>query len=96
MAKQQLEKDCSYVKDFLLESGYDHLKVRCSGLNIIVYSEDAHEKVNRCRFTKGADNEFMLSVADHLGKWEVTPYTDTIANLVALTMENFGFVLSEW
>lgn len=39
---------------------------------------------------------YQLSMADHRGKWEPTPYTGNIAKLVKMLTKDFSFTLIDF
>ncbi len=80
------------VLKLLEEKGHTHLKVTTRASNIVIYSQHARDKENRCRFAKISGNTFSLHMADHKGKWEPTPFTGTIDELVELVSNQFGWV----
>ena len=96
MADKLSSSTVERVLGLLHEKGLTHLKVTTRALNIVIYSEHGNEKENRCRFVKMQGNTYNLHMADHRGKWEPTPYTGTIDELVELTTTQFGWALMEF
>jgi hypothetical protein len=84
------------VLGLLHGKGLTHLKVTARTSNIVIYSEHGKEKENRCRFVKMQGNAYNLHMADHKGKWEPTPYTGTIDELVELITIQFGWALMDF
>lgn len=91
-----LEMICSEISDKLKTKGFDYLKVNVRGSNIIIYSEYDGVKENRCRFSKIAQNIYILGMADHNGKWETTPFEGTIDELLELVETQFEWILSDY
>ena len=96
MANKTKGEDCILVEKSLEGKEYSHLKVSSRGLDIIVYSEDMGEKIKRCKFTKKGQNIYVLSMADHTGRWEVTPFEGPLLELMEMVKANFGFRLCQW
>jgi len=84
------------ILQLLKEQGIDHLYIQARGDNLILYSLEDEEKNNRVRFTRLSVNKYQLSMADHRDRWEKTPYTGTIPELVEMLIEQFSFVLAEY
>ena len=72
-----------------------HLHVTVRASNIVIYSQHGKDKDNRCRFVKLSANTFSLHMADHRGKWEPTPFTGSLEELIELVIEKFGWVLMD-
>ncbi len=62
----------------------------------MLYSLEDKEKTNRVRFTRLSVNIYQLSIANHQGRWEKTPFTGTIPELVEMLFEQLSFVLAEY
>ncbi len=62
----------------------------------MLYCLEDEEKINRVRFTRLSVNKYQLSIANHRGRWEETPFTGTILELVELLVEQLSFVLAEY
>ncbi len=80
----------------LKEQGIDHLYIQARGDHLVLYSQEDEEKINRIRFTRLSVNKYQLSMANHKGRWEKTPFTGTIPELVEMLKEQFSFVLAEY
>jgi hypothetical protein len=83
------------VEDFLADSGFPHIQVRKRGQHLILFSEEQGEKVNHARLSVVDATTFGLSLANHLGKWEPAPFTDTPKGLVRLLIDQFPFTLTD-
>ncbi|QQK74232.1 hypothetical protein HUG15_20905 [Salicibibacter cibarius] len=86
----------STLKDALHEQGFTHLNVRTHGPHLVIYSEEDGEKVNRARLTRFNDQTYELSMSNHRGKWEATPFSGTMAEMLTLLTKQFPFTLTEW
>jgi len=84
------------ILQLLKEQGIDHLYIQARGDHLVLYSLEDEEKVNRVRFTRLSSNKYQLSMADHRGRWEKTPFTGTIPELVEMLIEQFSFMLAEY
>ena len=96
MAEKASDSTVKKVLGLLREKGLTHLKVTARASNIVIYSEHGSEKENRCRLVKMQGNAYNLHMADHRGKWEPTPYTGTVVELVDLITIQFGWVLMDF
>jgi hypothetical protein len=84
------------ILQLLKEQGVNHLYTQARGDQLILYSLEDEEKINRVRFTRLSVNKYQLSIANHRGRWEQTPFTGTIPELVELLIEQLSFVLAEY
>lgn len=85
------------ILQLLKEQGINHLHIQARGDHLMLYSqEDEEEKINRVRFARLSVNKYQLSIANHRGRWEKTPFTGTIPELVELLIEQLSFVLAEY
>lgn len=80
----------------LNEQGINHLHIQSRGDHLMLYSLEDEEKTNRVRFTRLSVNKYQLSIANHRGRWEETPFTGTIPELVEMLFEQLSFVLAEY
>lgn len=85
----------------LLESNeLVHLDVLSRGDHIVLYSEDRGEKVSRIRLTRidvlKDGDRYDLGIADHMGRWESTPFTGTLDELFKMITEQFGWLLDDY
>ena len=85
-----------YVENKLLASGLNHLKVTKRGENIIIYAEDKYGKSNRCRFIYIKANFYNLNMANHLGRWEPTPFQGALDELLEMVIEQFPWTLANY
>ena len=84
------------ILQLLKEQGITHLYIQARGNHLILYTLEDEEKINRVRFTRLSVNKYQLSMANHKGRWEKTPFTGTIPELVEMLIEQFSFVLAEY
>lgn len=90
------ESRCTEVVNLLKMNGFSHLKVLARGKHVVIYSEDDGEKINRVRFSHLENEFFSLGVANHRGRWEVTPFEGTLPELVEILTEQFSFLLIDF
>lgn len=96
MSENPLKWTCDTVDRELKSKGYNYLKTVARGSNIIIYTEENGEKVNRFRLTKIKADTFLLGMADSRGRWEPTPYEGSIKELISMIIEQFPWVLVKW
>lgn len=96
MSKSRLRADCNNLKKALQDEGFNHLHVMVRSTHLIIYSQYDDEKENRARLSHIARGQYQLSMADHLGKWEATPYTGDLNEMANLLTNEFGFTLIDF
>jgi hypothetical protein len=74
----------------------NHLRVRKRGQSLTLYSEDAHGPQDHARFTSLAARTWGLSLPHHTGRWEKTPFTGSLDELVEVLVTDFGFYLERY
>jgi hypothetical protein len=85
----------STVARWLAEQHLDHLQVLTRGAHLVVYSEEDGAKWNRIRFTHLGGQGYLLAIADHRGRWEDTPFTGSLPELLHLVATDFAWVLTD-
>lgn len=83
------------MESCLRRNNLTHLKVRVRKPHIALYMEHDDESQNCCRFTRLRGNQYGMSMADHTGRWEETPFTGTIEELLDLVVENFPWMIND-
>lgn len=71
-----------------------HLRIRKHGQSLSLYQQDEHGSDNLVRFTRRASNRWSLSFALHTGRWEATPFEDSLSALFHMVCEQFSFYLA--
>ncbi|THF73336.1 hypothetical protein [Cohnella fermenti] len=94
MDKMILEAVGDEVEELLEANGFSHIQLRPRGQHLVLFSTEGGERVNRARLSVIDAQSFGLSMADHQGKWESTPFTDTPQALTRLLIDQFSFVLA--
>lgn len=97
MANSPLQRDCETLEQILHENGFKHLFVKKNSNHLIVYSKDEYDSINRARLTYSRQMQiYQLSMADHTGRWEPTPYTGEVVQLATLLTGDFSFHLIDF
>lgn len=96
MADIFLKSDQTDIETELNKKGFTHLRVRIHGKNLVIYSEEEGEKINRARLTQINSQTYQIGMADYRGKWEHTPFSGTLLDMLTMLTEQFSFVLAKW
>lgn len=72
---------------------YQHLRARARGDVIVIESGPANDAVQHLRFRRATVQWWYLEMPTHTGKWERTPYRDSIRELLALVRAQFPWTL---
>jgi len=91
-----LDYNATIIKKILHEKGYNHLKTRVYRKTIVIYSEYDGTKENRFRLIHDSNNNYILGMATHTGKWEVTVFEGTIEELLAIVISDFNWILTDY
>ena len=81
------------VERFLRAQGFRHLKAHKRGAVVTVTSGPSRDPVKHFRVVRDTVHLWILEMADHRGRWERTPYRDTLENLLQAVVESFPWVL---
>lgn len=73
-----------------------HLCVKKRGQSMTLCSENAQGAQEHARFTFLGAGTWGLSLPHHTGRWEKTPFTGSMEELVDVLVENFGFYLERY
>ena len=74
--------------------GLDHLAVAVRGDAVIVFSTEDGEKLRRARFTWLGAGHYGLSLPRHTGRWEPTPFSGPLLEVVDVLVSQLGFHLA--
>lgn len=96
MANSFLQSDAKNLEQALHDKGFTHLHVSKRGNSLVVYSKDGTESVNRSRLTLVGQKQYQLSMADHTGRWEPTPYKGNLEEMITMLTEEFSFALVDF
>ncbi|SDI72719.1 sirohydrochlorin chelatase [Natribacillus halophilus] len=94
MVQRIMNASKTMLEDTLHEHGFTHLNVRTHGSHLVIYSEEDMVKVNRARLTRFNLQTYELSICNHRGEWEATPFSGTMAEMLTLIIEKFPHTLS--
>ncbi len=75
--------------------GLEHLRVKKRGDSLTIFSGSATDPDPHARLTHLGGDEWGLSFPQHTGRWEKTPFVDTMPGVVATLVTDFGFLLSD-
>lgn len=81
------------VAKFRPFSALAHLRVRSHGETLVVESGPADDPVRHARLRRQTVHLWTLDVADHRGRWQPTPFRETLHSIVELLLSQFGWVL---
>ena len=76
--------------------GLDHLEVEVRGDAVIVFSMEEGAKLRRARFTWLGAGHYGLSLTRHTGRWEPTPFTGPLPEVVDVLVSQLGFHLARY
>jgi hypothetical protein len=72
-----------------------HLRVKKYGKSLMLMSGPEHDAQKHARFGHIAGSTWGLSFPRHTGKWEKTPFTGTLDDLLDTLVTNFPFYLEQ-
>jgi hypothetical protein len=75
--------------------GGAHLRVKKRGDSLTIYSGEAPHTVLHARITHLGRGQWGLSFPRHTGRWERTPFVDTMEEIMATLISDFGFYLDD-
>jgi hypothetical protein len=96
MSDISLEWDRDKIKQKLDQIDLKHLNVGVRGKNIVIYSECDGNRENRCRFAHISTGMYELGMANHNGKWELTPFEGKKDELLEMVLTEFEWVLHNY
>jgi len=76
--------------------GHTHLMARIANNSLIIYSVEHSEEVCRAILTPCARNEYLLSIANHRGNWQPTPFIGTLSEVMLILTDKLAFALARW
>lgn len=91
-----IETEVIKISKRLKKASVDYLKISTRGNSISVFSEYEGKRENRCRFTQLLNSTYILSIANHNGKWESTPFEGSIDELFEIVITNFEWILCDY
>ncbi|QJD86444.1 hypothetical protein [Cohnella herbarum] len=91
-----LELAKTFIQNKLQAMAMTHLHVRRQGRCLIVYSVEWDEVAIRAILTLMPRNDFVLSIANHRGKWQLIPLVGPLPEMMAVLTEDLAFSLARW
>ncbi|WP_373229770.1 hypothetical protein [Cohnella sp.] len=91
-----LELAETFIRIKLRVLAMTHLYVRTQSNSLVIYSMERNEEAIRGILTHSSGNEFILSIANHRGKWELIPFVGELAKMMDLLTEDLTFALARW
>ena len=82
------------AENVLHEKGFPYLHVCASGQHVAIYTQEDDGHWNRARLTSLQSRQYQLGITDRRGKWEPTPFTGTLTELLTMLVKDFAFVLT--
>lgn len=93
--KRSVEQlDVERLEHLLSRREAGELRVRKYGSSLIVEVGPKTDAVKCLRFERDTVHLWRLSIADHRGRWEKTPYRATLSELLDLVFDQFSWVMS--
>ena len=89
-AKSGLERLCASTEALA------HIRVKKHGQSLMLMSGPEDTAQKHARFTHIASGLWGLSFPRHTGKWENTPFTGTLDELVDTLVTTFPFYLEQY
>ncbi|CAM3765239.1 hypothetical protein COLU111180_07335 [Cohnella lubricantis] len=86
------------IQNKLHSLALNHLNVRVHSRSIFIYSTENEEPAEayRAAMTLLPHNMFLLSIANHRGKWQPLPYVGTAPELLDVLTNKLAFALVRW
>ena len=82
------------AENVLHEHGFPCLHVHAYGQHLVIYTQEDDDRWNRARLTSLQRGQYQLGLTDRRGKWEPTPFTGTLTELLTMLVNDFAFVLT--
>jgi hypothetical protein len=88
------DSHADHVARFLASrDGLDHLRVRRRGPLITIESGPQGDSHAHARLRRVTVQYFQVEMATHTGRWEPTPFRDTLDKVLPMLTDAFGWVL---
>ena len=94
MAAPHLLSQAVMAENVLHDKGFAHLHVRAYGQHLVICTQEDDDRWNRARLTSLQRGQYQLGLTDRRGKWEPTPFTGTLTELLTMLVNDFAFVLT--
>ncbi|REK68306.1 MAG: hypothetical protein C6P35_02645 [Cohnella sp.] len=96
MVNESLEMASIRVKDRLMSLQFTHLEVRVQEQCIIIYSMENGSPAVRASLRHLPGDRYSISLANHRGEWQPTPYAGTVEEVLRLLTGKLVFALARW
>jgi len=84
------------IQHMLRQMRLTHLNVRTKSNSVIIYSVESDGEAIRAILTLAPGNEFVLSIANHRGKWHLVPSVGELPVMLELLTGDLVFTLARW
>ena len=94
-----IESAAEALQNILREyKGLEHLRVNKRGQSLTICSGDPKNPWPHARLTRvgKTSNHWQLSFPNHRGRWEKTPFIDSLTELTSMLIRDFGFHLQNF
>lgn len=96
MPKLQVDSyQAETLQELLHKKGATHLRTRKYGIKIIVESGTQRQRHKHMRFVRSTVHLWHVEFADHRGRWERTPFRDTMDNIVSMVFDDFPWMMAD-
>lgn len=75
---------------------FTHLFVRLQEINLVIFSIENGQESDRAQLVPAPAGLYLLSVANHRGQWQQTPFTGSPQQLLEVLETKMAFSLSRW
>ena len=89
------EHDLHHLEQLLHQRGAKHLSARRYGATLIVESGPSNDPTKHFRLRRDTVHLWYLDMADHRGRWERTPFRNTVDELTKTVFEDFPWTIAE-
>lgn len=86
--------DVERVVELLHGSGAKHVRARKHGATVIVESGPDKDPLKHFRLRRDTVHLWCLDIADHRGRWERTPFRNSLDDLVKTVIDQFPWTLT--
>ncbi|BBI31335.1 hypothetical protein [Cohnella abietis] len=85
-----------FIQNKLQAIEMSHLYVRTQSKSLVIFSMEQDEEAIRAILTQFSGDEFLLSIADPRGEWQLIPHTGTLTEMVEVLTDELTFALARW
>lgn len=82
------------VVTLLHARGAKHLRARKHGAAVIVESGPDNDPLKHFRLRRDTVHLWCLDMADHRGRWERTPFRQSLDDIVKMVIDQFPWILT--